>query len=112
MTTITTKTGLAAGVDLETLRPFVQQDMLLSSPPPPSPPAVPATTPSSDGSPAAAGAGATAAGAAEPAATVEEDVVGDPGLALVQREQEEALSKEATAEIKTAVILVSYKLKP
>lgn len=91
---IATKTGIAAGVDLATLRRFVQDGLLLSSPPPP--PAPPAAVG------AAVGAEATATATAEVAAAESE-----AAAAAIAVQQEEELSPEAKAEIKTAVMLVS-----
>lgn len=92
---IATKTGIAAGVDLATLRRFVQDGLLLSSPPPP--PAPPAAVG------AAVGAEATATATAEVAAAESEAAA----AAAIAVQQEEELSPEAKAEIKTAVMLVS-----
>lgn len=77
LTAIATKTGLAVGVELATLRPYVQEGLMLSCPPKPRPSS-------------SVGAEAAAAAAAGKEAAVEQE-----------------LGQEALAEIKTAVMLVS-----
>lgn len=97
---IATKTGLAAGVNITTLRPYVQDGLLLSSPPrPPTAAAAAAAASAGTSTPTAAAAGAEATATAEG--------VDESEVAVVQHEEE--LSQEAKAEIKTAVMLVSCR---
>eukprot|EP00752_Nemacystus_decipiens_P009068 g8096.t1 len=103
LTAISTKTGIAAGVDIATFRPYVQRRLLLSSPPPPAAPAAAPTGSSAATTVVAAlGAEATVTGA--------EEVVDDSeALATMQQQQQqqqpEELSPEAKAELKAAVML-------
>lgn len=80
LSAIATKTGLAAGVDIATFRPYVQDGVLLS-----------ASTPAE----------------AMVTTTAKAEVV-DESKAAAAVQQKEDLSPEVKAEMKTAVMLVSH----
>ncbi len=112
MMAITSKTGLAAGVDPTILRRYVQDGLILFGAPPPRPPPPPAAAAATSAvSPPPRGETGAAAEAVGGAEVV---VGGAAGVEIEEEEgvprevEEEQLGPEAKAEVKRAIMLVSF----